>query len=221
MFSASAAATLISAALIVTLAGLSCSSTPEAEPEKPPMSLADEMAAAPDWVLRGCAAPSARGTAPSLCGVGSMGLARNVTRARMTAVVRARTEIARSLETRLRAILEDYHTTPAGGAKAGSNSANELGIVDVSRQITEMSLPGTRLEQVWISPANTVFALVILDLARFKQSLSRMTNLPEPIRQAVEQRSAAAFGETERNVAPKSRQDTQNDAAQGSSSTLH
>ena len=151
--------------------------------------VASELDEAPAWVLRGCASLADSG-ARLVCGVGSMGATRSATLARSTAIGRARTEIARALQTKLQAMLKDYQSTTGAGM---TGEAAEQQVVDVSRQITQLSLSGTELRDTWTSPKGTVFALVVLDLDRFEASLREMESLPPGVREAVADRAPSAF----------------------------
>ena len=189
-----AAARVVLAGLCASLAvGSGCASSGEPEPQMPAMSVEEEMASAPDWTRGGCGATPARDGRARLCAVGSATRVHDVGRGRTTAIVRARAEIARSLETKLRAILEDHRAATAKTGDSGSAGAQGLPAADIPRQITDMSLAGTRIERLWISPRNSVFVLVVLDVARFERSLAKMTQLPEPVREAVGKGTRAAF----------------------------
>ena len=86
-----------------------------------------------------------------------MGGTRNISLARTTATARARTEIARSLNTHVSAMLKDCQASTTGGSEYAESASDEQHIVDVSKQITKASLSGTRLKKTWISPKGTVF----------------------------------------------------------------
>jgi hypothetical protein len=168
------------------------SDSPAAKPPgSTPGSIVSDLADAPDWVLHGCAA-SADPNRPILCGVGSMGHTRNVLRARATAIGRARTEIARSLQTRLTAMLRDYQATAGDDLDA----SDEQRVIDVSKQITQLSLSGSEVRETWESPGGTVFALVTLELKKFEASLAEMSQLSPDVRQAVRERARDAFTST-------------------------
>ena len=161
----------------------------------PGAEMADELDGAPEWVSRGCAAYWGDDDGARICGVGAMSGTRNPALARTAAMGRARTEIARSLQTKVRAMLKDYHSTTTGGDEFGIAAADEQTIDDVSKQITSMTLSGTTLQDTWISQNGTLYTLVALDVDRFNDSISRMTNLSESIRTAVRERADAAFRE--------------------------
>lgn len=168
----------------------------------PGEAIADEFDGSPEWVTKGCAAYWGDDDGARICGVGAMSGTRNPALARTAAMGRARTEIARSLETGVRAMLKDYHATTTGGDEFGLAAADEQAIDDVSKQITSMTLSGTTLQDTWISNNGTLYTLVALDVDRFNDSIGRMTNLSESIRTAVRERSNAAFRELDDETGP-------------------
>jgi hypothetical protein len=186
-----AAGTLCAAAL-----SLGCAGTPVGE-DTP---LEREFTGAPDWVIRGCGAYWGDDGAGRICGVGSAGGSRNVSLMRTTAIGRGRTEIARSLQTRVQAMLKDYGATTTGGEEFGEAANDEQHIVDVSKQITNMSLSGTEMTDSWISQNGTYYALVALDVEKFSDSVSRMDQLSERVRRAVVERAEASFAELDEEI---------------------
>jgi len=182
-----AKATVIAAAVALTAA---CAHRPE-----PGEEMADEFDGSPEWVTKGCAAYWGDDDGARICGVGAMSGTRNPALARTAAMGRARTEIARSLDVKVRSMLKDYHSTTTGGDEFGLAAADEQAIDDVSKQITSMTLSGTTLQDSWISKNGTLYTLVALDVDRFNDSIGRMTNLSASIRTAVRERADAAFRE--------------------------
>lgn len=170
---------------------LGCAVTPEIGEGTP---LEDEFVGAPGWVIQGCRAYWDDDTS-MICGIGSAGGSRNVSLMRTTAIGRGRTEIARTLGTRVKAMLKDYASTTTGGEEFGRAANDEQHIADVSKQITDMSLSGTEMTDSWISQAGTYYALVSLDVEKFSDAVSRMDQLSESVRRAVVERAEASFSE--------------------------
>ncbi len=179
---------LLTGVLIAVVSAVACGGS---GPEDP----AGEFAGAPDWVLKGCSAYWGDDDGARVCGVGSVAGTKNVSLARTAAIGRARTEIARSLETKVKAMLKDYQATTTGGEEFGTAAADEQHIEDVSKQVSQITLSGTTLQDSWVSSSNTLYVLVALDVETFNDSMSRMSNLSETIRKAVQERSRAAFEE--------------------------
>lgn len=166
-------------------------------PQKPKNALQAELAGAPAWARGTCLSglPGGKG----VCGTGSVSGMTNVSLARSAAEGRARTELARSLQTRVKAMLKDYQAATQGGPQ--NQTASEQHIEDVSKQITDTSLSGTRLQDTWISDAGTFWALVVLDTEAFKDSLNNMKQLDDRVRAAIVQRADKAFEELDNATA--------------------
>lgn len=178
------------------LALSACASTPT----PPKDAIENELADAPDWVRKGCSSYWKEKDKPRICGVGAMGGTRNAALARTGAMTRARTEIARSLQTQVEAMLRDYQATTTGGEAYGIAANDEQHVEDVSRQITELTLSGTELVDSWISRSGTFYALVSLDVETFRDAVSRMEQLSEAVRRAVVERAEQAFDELDHQL---------------------
>lgn len=177
-------------------AGWACATAPT----PPGDAIESELADAPDWVRKGCSAYWKERPEKQICGVGAMGSTRNAALARTGAMARARTEIARSLQVQIEAMLKDYQATTTGGEAFGRAAADDQHVEDVSRQITETTLSGTELVDSWISRSGTFYALVSLDVERFQDTVSKMENLSERVREAVIRRSEKAFQDLDRQL---------------------
>jgi len=194
-------------AVAVTGLGLAaCAGTGEPEVPPPPEILPNEFAGAPGWVIQGCAAYPGGDGRERICGVGSSGGSSNVSMMRKAAVARARTEIARSLAVKVQSMLEDYRTTKAGARELGTGPADEQHVAELSKQITNFTLSGTEHRDTWISNNGTWYALVVLDLDKFEDSLAKMNNLSESVRKAIQERAAASFGESDDESAQNDRE---------------
>ena len=163
-------------------------------PERPANVIQNELDGAPDWVLKGCAAYFGDDKT-AVCGVGSMGGSRNISILRSTAQARGRTEIARSLSVKVKSMLKDYQATTTGGEYFLEQANDEQHVEDVSKQITDLNMTGTRLEDTWVSKSGTLYALMVLDLDAFKDQVNKMGQLDEKVRAAVVERAKEAFSE--------------------------
>ena len=185
---------------LTVVIGLSACSKKIPAPKPMEEVMGGEFKGAPDWVTKNCnACYKGKGT-PSICGVGSIGGSRNVSLMRTAATARARTEIAKSLQVEVKAMLKDYQGSTTGGQDFGTSAADDQYVVDVSKQITHMTLAGTELTETWISSNGTFYALVSMDVEKFKGAVSRMGNLSESVRKAVEERADKAFEELDNSV---------------------
>jgi len=187
---------LMIGSLCTAVLALGCAVTPEIGEGTP---LEDEFVGAPGWVIQGCRAhwDDDEGM---ICGIGSAGGSRNVSLMRTTAIGRGRTEIARTLSTQVKAMLKDYASTTTGGQEFGRAANDEQHIVDVSKQITDMSLSGTEMADSWISQTGTYYALVALDVEKFSDAVSRMDQLSESVRRAVVERAKDSFSELNQEI---------------------
>jgi hypothetical protein len=151
-----------------------------------------ELAGAPKWVTMGCGAFFGE-QKKVVCGVGGVAGMTNPALARTSAEGRGRTEIARSLKVRVKSMLKDYAATTKGGP--GNKLNNEEHLEDVSKQVTDVTLSGTHLQDTWISNTGSFYALVVLEPEAFRDSLKSMNQLGEAERAAIVERADKAFGE--------------------------
>lgn len=146
----------------------------------------ESFAEAPTWVSGDCRAfwEKTDDRRRLVCGVGSAPANRNRVRARETAIARARSEIARSLQVTIENIvrLEDHE----------DGSSDFDSIVD---QLSSASLRGCRTERVWRSASGEYHALVSLDVTRVQGSVRGAQKLPPATRESIAKRAEDAFAE--------------------------
>jgi hypothetical protein len=168
----------------VTAMACGGSSKNESAPSSPAAGqLASSVSGAPAWATGDCR--KYFGEQPVICGVGSVSGVTSPTLARNAAMGRGRTEIARYLQVRVKSILTDFQKVNGG--------LNEQSIEENSKQITDLTLSGTRMTDYWIAPDGTYYALMSLGLEEFKSSVEQAPNIQEPLRQAVLQAAGKAF----------------------------
>jgi len=167
-------------------------------PAQPKDALQAETVGLPKWALGNCQ-ESVR-EKHVLCGSGSVQGMSNLGLARSAAEGRARTELARSLQVRVKAMLKDYQAATQGGA--GNDTASEQHIEDVSKQITDVTLPGSHIEDTFVSDTGTFWALVVLDADSFKAALKDKQKLDEATRQAILERADHSFAELDAATPP-------------------
>ena len=97
-------------------------------------------------------------------------------------------------------MLKDYQATTTGGENYGTAANDEQHIVDVSKQVTQMTLNGTELKNTWLSKKGTLFTLVCLNVDKFKNTISKMGQLDEQVRAAIVQRADKAFDELDKET---------------------
>ena len=186
---------------LFVLTAVACS-TPE--PPKPPGSVAEvipyELSGAPEWVKKSCENYWDDDDDAHLCAVGAVAGTRATSLARTAAIARARTALARSIETTVQGLLKDYQATSTGGEDFGSLASDEQYITDTSKQITDISLAGTKFQNSWVAPSGTMWVLVSLDLSTFEEALKRDMSLPESERTAIAERAKEAFAELKTEI---------------------
>jgi len=167
--------------------------------------IANELDGAPCWVTKGGNCTGKDGDkAKFVWGVGNVSGTRNVGLAREAALGRARTDIARSLQTRVESMLKDYQATTTGGEEFGTAAADDQHIVDTTKQITDLTLSGTEMVDSWISQSGSFWVLARLDVDGFKDAVGRMNQLSETVRQAVVERADKAFAELDQEIEAQS-----------------
>jgi hypothetical protein len=151
---------------------------------------ADSYAEAPSWVKEGCRAhwPDEAERKRIVCGIGSAPPNRNRVAARETAVTRARSAIARSIEVTIESLvrLEDR-----------DGSATDGDLREIVHQLSSASLPGCQVESIWRSESGEVHALVSLQVARVQQSVRHSSSLSPATREDLARRAADAFAQME------------------------
>jgi len=143
-------------------------------------------AEAPDWV----------DNPEKGCGVGTTKYRGNRGLARDAAVGRARNDLARQIETTNQSMLKDYASQ---GETDGEDFTEEL-ITQVIRQVTDMTLAGTRVVKTRIQQ-DEFFALVCLDVETFANAFDEMSQLSTKARAALNKRAKAEFKDLDANIA--------------------
>ena len=100
-------------------------------------------------------------------GVGMADMA-NLSTGRTAAIARARDDIARQVSVTVESSLTDY----AQEAGAGRGRDVLQFVETVSRQITSVTLEGSRAEEVVVADDGTVYALVVLSTAMLREAAS-------------------------------------------------
>jgi hypothetical protein len=158
----------------------------EARETGPARNSAEDLAGAPDWLTRDCRShwKTASERREVVCAVGSAGPHRNRSAARETAVARARTAIARSIEVTIESLvrLEDE-----------SKASESHDLKTIVHQLSSASLAGCEVVAVWRAQSGTVHALVSLSVARVQQSVRESTAMPARAREDIALRAAEAF----------------------------
>jgi hypothetical protein len=166
-----------------------CAGSPSADKgtrARPQISVAETLAAAPAWVIEGCRAywQDADRRREVVCGVGSAPAHRNRVAARETAITRARSAIARSLEVTIESLV-----------RIEERGAGEADLQAIVHQLSSTSLRGAQLEDTWRAASGEVHALVSLDLMRVQDTVRSNHALSPAAREELAERAADAFAE--------------------------
>ncbi len=181
----------------IALVGFGCShSADELAPED---VLPNEFAGAPEWVLHGCAAFWAEEDADAgarICGVGDAAIGQSMSIARTKATSRARTEISRTLETKVKNMVKDFQEQVTDGE--AEMSAEQFSTTTIS--LSRSTLNGTTIHKSWVSPTNQLYVLVSLDVESFENSLRDMENMSDRLRAFIEARARRSFAELDEQM---------------------
>jgi hypothetical protein len=186
--------------ITLTLAGWGCANNSKSKKDKQG-ELAGELAGAPDWVKKGCASYWENKEDRRICGVGSVNNTGSMSMARSAAKSRARSSIARTLQTRVESMLKDYQANTA----QGDEFQDEQKIVNVSKQVTDVSLSGTRQVQSWMSNSGTFYVMMAMDLSNFQSALDQMNDLSDDVRKAVSKRAEKNWNELDEETSEDSK----------------
>ena len=149
-------------------------------------------AGGPDWVSKGNGAYSGD-KGKVFRGVGIAGGIRNPSMRRSTADLRARAEIAKTLDTYVSALNKAYQASTTAGDM--SKSSEEQHVSEALKGFTQMQLSGAQIIDHWIAADGTEFALAELDLQGMKDNMDKMKELNAKVRDAVRANADKAFDE--------------------------
>ena len=186
------------AMIVVPLFACGGGATEAKTPEGGPLSgelIDGEGKAAPKWVTMPSTYKKDGEGNKVICGEGSIAGTGNMNMAQSASAGRARTALARSLETKVKSMIKDYQATTTGGDQFKGAANDEQHVVDVSKQITDLTLSGTEVTDTWIAKTSTLHSLVCLNVERFKGSVTGMKQLDEQIRKAVVARAEKSWEE--------------------------
>lgn len=162
----------------------------------PDEQLPNEFAGAPTWVLEGCSAYWGDDDGARLCGVGDAKIGRSMSVARTKATSRARAEISRTLETKVKNMLKDYQEQVTDGET--EMTAEQFSSTTVS--LSKATLNGTSVQNTWVSPTGQLYMLVALDLESFENSVRGMDEMSDRLRTFIEARAKKSFTELDEEM---------------------
>lgn len=162
----------------------------------PDQVMPNEFAGAPEWVLQGCSAYWGDDGGARICGVGDARIGSSMSIARTKATSRARAEISRTLETKVKNMIKDFQEQVTDGES--EMTAEQFSSTTVS--LSKSTLNGTSVQQSWISPSNQLYMLVALDVEAFENSVREMDEMSDRLRTFIESRARKSFAELDEEM---------------------
>ena len=162
----------------------------------PDEQLPNEFAGAPPWVISGCAAYWGDDDGARICGVGDAKIGSSMSIARTKAKSRARVEISRSLETKVKNMVKDFQEQVTDGES--EMSAEQFSSTTVS--LSKSTLNGTSVQDQWISNSGQLYVLVALDVEAFQNSVREMDEMSDRLRTFIESRARKSFAELDEQL---------------------
>jgi len=180
-------------ALAALVATAGCATNTATTPDE---QLPNDFAGAPSWVLQGCSAYWGDDGGARICGVGDAKIGSSMSIARTKATSRARTEISRTLETKVKNMVKDYQEQVTDGES--EMTAEQFTSTTVS--LSKATLNGTSVQDSWISPSSQLYMLVALDIEAFNNSVREMDEMSDKLRTFIESRSRKSFAELDEEM---------------------
>ena len=146
----------------------------------------------PDWVNKGNGAFSGD-KGKVFRGVGIAGGIRNPSMRRSSADVRARGEIAKTLDSYIAVLNKAYQRSTTAGDP--TKSSDEQDVSEALKSYSQVQLSGAEIVDHWIAADGTEFALAELNLNGMKDGMDKMKELNAKVRDAVRANSDKAFDE--------------------------
>lgn len=126
-------------------------------------ALRDEFENAPEWVLTGNLKEAISAVGSARIGKGGLQFART------EALAKGRDELARQVSVKVETLVNNF----AQQTGIGNDQMLDAFSKQVSRQITDETLAGSRQQDIWISPSADVYVLVVMDEEQIKSAVKR------------------------------------------------
>ena len=126
-------------------------------------ALEEEFKHAPEWVLDGYQEGMISAVGSAKIGKGGLQFARN------EALANGRTELARQVSVKIRSLVNNF----AQQTGIGDDQMVDAFSKQVTRQVTNETLAGSKQQDLWISPSSDVYVLVVMDAAEVKASVKK------------------------------------------------
>lgn len=126
-------------------------------------TLEKEFEHAPAWVLDGYQTGEISGVGSARIGKGGIQFART------EALAKARDELARQVSVKVQSLVNNF----VQQAGLGSDQMADAFSKQVTRQVTNATLAGSKQRDTWISPSSEFYALVVMDAAEVKDTIKQ------------------------------------------------
>lgn len=150
-------------------------------------ALEEEFRHAPAWVLNGYAEGSISAVGSAVIGKSGIQFAKT------EALAQGRNELARQTSTKVKALVNNFvEQTGLGDDQMVDRFSKQM-----TKQITNVTLSGSRQKDMWISPSKELYVLVVMDPAAVKATVKRELTSTYQNDQARWQEFQAKNGEAE------------------------
>ena len=126
-------------------------------------ALEKEFAHAPAWVLDGYLDGEISGVGSARIGKGGIQFART------EALAKARDELARQVSVKVQSLVNNFVQQAGLGDEQMADAFSK----QVTRQVTNETLAGSKQREMWISPSSDLYVIVVMDAATVKESVKK------------------------------------------------
>lgn len=150
-------------------------------------ALEEEFKHAPAWVLNGYEEGSISAVGSAVIGKSGMQFAKT------EALAQGRSELARQTSIKVKTLVNNFvQQTGLGDDQLVDRFSKQM-----TKQITNETLSGSRQKEMWISPSSELYILVVMDPAAVKESVKRQLTTSYKNDEARWQEFKAKNGEAE------------------------
>jgi hypothetical protein len=126
-------------------------------------ALEEEFAHAPAWVLDGYQEEAVSGVGSAKIGKGGIQFART------EALAKARDELARQVSVKVKSLVNNFVQQAGLGDAQMADSFSK----QVTKQVTNETLAGSKQRDMWISPSSEIYVLVVMEAAAVKATVKQ------------------------------------------------
>lgn len=138
-----------------------CASSGSSKIDSP--NLQSEFANAPAWVTKGGSAEKGVSSAVGSAKIGPAGMNFATTEA----MANGRSELAQQISVKVKGLVKNFTQTSG----VGDDQTVDKVSAQVSKQVTNQMLNGSKQEDLWVSPSETLYVLVVIDPEALKTNV--------------------------------------------------